>query len=74
MWEFSKQMLLKIFLGKSVEKMKFGCSKWNSDSGVNFTNVLQAAFMLSDPESTKKLLDLTVFFYAFGICAFKSCS
>jgi hypothetical protein len=30
--------------------------------GVNFTNVLQAAFTLADPESAKKLLDLTVFF------------
>ena len=31
--------------------------------GVNFTNVqLQAAFMLADPESVKKLLDFTVFF------------
>ena len=30
--------------------------------GVNFTNVLQAAFALADPESVKKLLDLTVLF------------
>ena len=31
-------------------------------SGVNFTNILQAAFTLTYPESAKKLLDLTVFF------------
>ena len=30
--------------------------------GVNFTNILQAAFILADPESAKKLLDSTVFF------------
>ena len=31
-------------------------------SGVNFTNILRAAFVLADPKSTKKLLNLTVFF------------
>ena len=41
--------------------------------GVNFTNVLQAAFTLADPESTKKLLDLTVIFCAFGVCGRNSC-
>ena len=30
--------------------------------GVNFTNILRAAFTLADPKSVKKLLDLTVFF------------
>ena len=34
--------------------------------GVNFTNVLQAAFTLADPESAKKLLDLTVFLALMG--------
>ena len=42
--------------------------------GANFINVLQAAFTLTDPKSIKKLLDLTVFFCAFGICERKSCS
>ena len=30
--------------------------------GVNFNNILRAAFTRSDPKSAKKLLDLTVFF------------
>ena len=30
--------------------------------GVDFTNILRAAFTIADPKSTKKLLDLTVFF------------
>ena len=33
--------------------------------GVNFTNILGAAFMPSDPKSVKKLLNLTVFFLRF---------
>ena len=40
--------------------------------GVNFTNVLQAAFTHADPKSTIKLLNLTVFF-ALLIWAGKSC-
>ena len=42
-------------------------------SGVNFTNILQAAFTCEDPKSAKKLLNLTVFICAFGICTHKSC-
>ena len=34
----------------------------NCGQGVNFINILHAAFTLADPESAKKLLDLTVFF------------
>ena len=34
--------------------------------GVNFTNVLQAAFMCADPKSALKLLNLTVFFSLLG--------
>ena len=37
-----------------------------TNSGVNFTNVLQAAFALVDPKSAKKLLNLTVFFALLG--------
>ena len=34
--------------------------------GVNFTNILQAAFMHADPKSAIKLLNLTVFFALLG--------
>jgi len=33
---------------------------------VNFTNILQAAFMRADPKSAKKLLNWTVFFALLG--------
>ena len=39
---------------------------WVSKTGVNFINILRAAFMLADPKSAKKLLDLTVFFELLG--------
>ena len=42
--------------------------------GVNFTNVLQAAFTLADPESTKKAAQLDSLFCAFGVCMRKICS
>ena len=35
-------------------------------SGVNFTNVLCAAFMLVDPKTVKKIENLTVFFTLLG--------
>ena len=35
-------------------------------SGVNFTNILGAAFTCADPKSAKKLLNLTVFFALLG--------
>ena len=35
-------------------------------AGVDFTNVLQAAFTHADPKSAKKLLYLTVFFALLG--------
>jgi len=41
---------------------------------VNFTNVLHKAFMLVDPESVKKIENLTVFFNDSGICEHKSCT
>jgi len=40
--------------------------------GVNFTNVLQAAFMLVDPKSAKKQLELTVFFALLGPASVKA--
>ena len=41
-------------------------------SGVNFTDVLQAAFTCADPKSTTKLLNLTVFFGRLGSAGVKA--
>jgi len=41
--------------------------------GINFTKVLHEAFTLVDPESVKNTVKSSVSFYAFGICARKSC-
>ena len=40
--------------------------------GVNFTNILQAAFMLVDSESVKKIDNLTVIFTHLGSVCLKS--
>ena len=40
--------------------------------GVNFTNILQAAFMHADPKSAIKLLNLTVFFALLGSARIKA--
>jgi len=40
--------------------------------GVNFINVLQAAFTQTDPKSAKELLDLTVFFALLGFLCVKA--
>ena len=40
--------------------------------GVNFINILRAAFMHADPESAKKLLDLTVFLGLMGSASVKA--
>jgi len=40
--------------------------------GVNFTNVLRAAFTRADPKSAKKLLNLTVFFALLGSACVKA--
>jgi len=42
--------------------------------GVNFTNVLQAAFTQTDPKSAKKYSQATSLFCALGICGRKSCT
>ncbi len=42
--------------------------------GVNFTNILHAAFTLVDPESIKNTVKSSVSVYAFGICKRKSCT
>ncbi len=39
-----------------------------------FINILRAAFARLDPESKKKIDNLTVFFCTFAICGCKSCS
>ncbi len=40
--------------------------------GVNFTNVLRAAFTLVDPKSVKKIDQLTVFFTLLGSACVKA--
>ena len=42
--------------------------------GVNIINVFMCSFYTHRSLKHKKLLDLTVFFCAFGICACKSCT
>ena len=49
---------------QQVCQHSFAFSKFSL--GVNFTNVLRAAFTLTDPKSAKKLLNLTVFFALLG--------
>ena len=41
-------------------------------SGVNFTNVLRAAFRLEDPKSTKKTVKLSSFFALLGSSCVKA--
>ncbi len=40
--------------------------------GVNFTNILLAAFMLVDPKSIKKIYNLTVIFTHLGSACLKA--
>jgi len=57
-------------INTNVELGKF----FGGSPGVNFINVLRAAFMLVDPESVKKYSQVVnLFFGAFGMCARKSC-
>ncbi len=42
--------------------------------GVNFTNILRAAFTLVDPKSVKNTVKSSVSFYAFRICVRKTCT
>jgi hypothetical protein len=42
------------------------CYDFRLISGVNFTNILQAAFALVDPKSVKKIENLTVVFMPLG--------
>jgi len=44
----------------------------NTLHGFNFTNVLQAAFMCTDPESTNKTAKLSVFFALSGSAGAKA--
>ena len=42
------------------------------DPGVNFTKILQTAYRCTNPKSTKKLLNLTVFFALLGSARVKA--
>jgi len=41
----------------------------HTQEGVNFTNILCAAFKQADPRSAKKYSQVIILFCAFGICA-----
>jgi len=61
---------------KNIEAAHSACG-WRSyfytdTAGVNFINVLQAAFTPAEPKSLKKTVK-TLVFYASGICKSKSC-
>ena len=46
-----------------LQKAALGTPPWQKEGpGVNFNNILCAAFLLADPESANKLLDLAIFF------------
>jgi len=48
------------------------CEKKNTLLGVNFTNILHAAFRLVDLENVKKIDNLTVFFTLLGSACVKA--
>ncbi len=54
----------------TTEGIFFECCR----QGVNFINILRAAFAPVDPESVKRYLWLNCIFYAFGIYERKSCT
>jgi len=59
-----------VILCKNISLIPFQ----ESTPGVNFTNVLRAAFTLIDPQIVKNTVKSSVNFYTFGICACKSCT
>ena len=58
------------FLPNAVHRCLLGLMK--STPGVNFTNVLRAAFTRADLKSAIKLLNLTVFFAILGSTCVKA--
>ncbi len=54
--------------------VRTGGPHYSRETGVNFINVLRAAFAGADPVSTKKDSQVVSLFYAFGICVCKSYS
>ncbi len=56
----------------SPNLMKGAASQIRKKTGFNFTNVLQAAFMCTDPESTNKTAKLSVFFALSGSAGAKA--
>jgi hypothetical protein len=61
---FSGNVVSKYYFDPSVHATVHLCSQ--GDPGVNFTNVLRAAFTREDPKSAKKLLNLIVFLALLG--------
>jgi len=65
-----------VLLWKLITIFRALCQKFHtvsSTAGVNIINILGAVFTQANPKSVKDTDDLTVFFYAFGICDRKSC-
>ena len=62
----------KSFFPKNDLKTSKVVGKLEKKSGVNFTNILLEAFKLVDPESVKKIDNLTVFFTLLGSASVKA--
>ena len=67
------QMKALVMCGAVLIFGKFGLHL-KKTSGVNFTNVLQAAFTGADPKSAKKTVKLSSFLGFQDLCEHKSCS
>ena len=65
LWKFQKLSWRRILWGR-VEQCETPWIRSASKAGVNFANILQAAFVREDPKSAIKLLNLTVFFAFLG--------
>jgi len=79
-WLFSRFVLSNVFDKNETYELK-GTDRLDRDSwvsflrrtGVNFTNILRAAFTSSDTKSAEKTVKSSVFFFTVGICMCKSC-
>jgi len=71
LWKYSVQ---KIFTKVSCHCCFYSSNKLFWSTNDNFINDLCAAFTLVDPESVKNAVKSSVSFYAFRLCACKSCT
>ena len=64
--------LKKITTGREHRReIKYKCIFYLKHSGVDFTNILRAAFKIIDPKSVKNTVKSSASSYAFGICTRK---